>query len=204
MKTFGLCLTVAAALAATNLTVHGQTGDQNSQGVKPEPFGVIDCGIGQAVVVQHGSRDNVERAFISFDLGEFGDTLVIDLAELVFTASTLYDTTQPLLVMVSPATILPSSRASSWQEDWTETSGGFDPEYLASLPLRSTESEKELRVDVTEIVRRWVSGEAPNYGFVLKSLSEDKSTFLWTRDGRYKGQDAKLVIYYSCNPLAIP
>lgn len=189
----GIAIYVATSSALGQRSDHAESSPR---------FGVIEVAVGTPLVVQHSVKANVERAFIPVETPNLGDTLIIDLAELVFSATTECDSAQPLLIALYPSIIPPSSRSGSWQEEWTDNSGGFDAEFVTILPVHSTESDTEIRVDVTEIVRRWALDEAPNYGFVLKSHAEDKSTFKWIRDGRYRGQDAKLEIYYSRNPLA--
>jgi hypothetical protein len=81
--------------------------------------------------------------------------------------------------------------------DWADAEGDFDAEYLSFTPVSTTEDAYEVRLEITEIVRRWAAEEATNYGVVLKSVAENRSTFHWIRDGRYDGGDAKLVILYS-------
>lgn len=179
--------------------------DLFGQKVKPTAsFGILNAPMKEGKVVQHNTKPNVERGFVIFELPAIGDTLIIDLAELVITISAECDSTEPLLILAGPATAAVSSRPSTWQEEWADMSGGFDPEYLSFLPIGGSEKELVIRLDVTEIVKRWSKGETPNYGFVMKSLAEDKSTYHWIRDGRYDGADAKLEIYYSRNPLNTP
>ncbi len=64
-------------------------------------------------------------------------------------------------------------------------------------PMNKTTETTEIWLDVTHLLRWWLKGEASNYGVVLKSLSENKSTLSWIRDGRYGGNDANLVVMYS-------
>jgi len=166
------------------------------------PFGKIEADLGACLTVQKGSDPSVERGFIPVSLPSFGDTLLIDLAEFVVTVSTDYDSTEPLFIVASPATVSAAARSSSWQSEWTDLSGGFDPEFLAVIPISSTDSEMEIRIDVTEIAKHWADESLPNHGLVLKSLAESKSTFHWIRDGRYDGNDARLEIHFSRNPVA--
>lgn len=80
--------------------------------------------------------------------------------------------------------------------------GDFNVEFATFAPVEFSESGYEARIDVTEIVRQWVSGSLPNHGFVVKAFEEDKSAIHWIRDARYDGRDAKLEILYSRNPLS--
>lgn len=165
------------------------------------PYGTVDGAIGQTAVVKDESR-KLERGVVAVTIPSFDDSVIIDAAFLVVTVSTQGDDSDPLFIVAAPATVAPETRTATWNSEWTSMSGGFDSENLAMVPMATTSEAAEIRIDVTNIVRRWFDGSAPNYGFILKSLSEDKSTFSWIRDGRYGGDDAKLQIFYSLNPLA--
>lgn len=160
-------------------------------------YGRVDAPIGQAVVVKHPTRNRVERDFIQVSLPSMNDSTFIDVAELVLTVESVWDTTEPLIIAAFPASISRDRRATSWSSEWTEMSGDFDPVLMGIATLNATKASAEIRIEVTEIVRRWKNREAENYGFVLKSISENKSTFRWIRDGRYDGADARIEILYS-------
>ena len=125
------------------------------------------------------------------------DSVYLDRAELVLTVSTAPDSTEPLLIAVFPATERLDTRPTAWSEDWSVMSGGFDADYCGLASISETNDAVEIHLDITVMVERWLKGDGANYGLVLKSISENKSTFSWKRDGRYDGGDAKLVIYYS-------
>lgn len=172
-------------------------GARNQESGEVALFGKLDADIGECSVVSKGEAAVLERDFISVSVPSIGDSLVIDLAELVVTISSEIDAADPLILAAAAATVDPLNRPTTWQQDWNESSGGFDPEFLAMIPIGASRTSVEIRIDVTEIVKRWCGGEAPNYGFVLKSMSESKSTFHWIRDGHYDGLGAKLDIWYS-------
>lgn len=160
-------------------------------------YGRVDAPIGQAVVVKHPTKHRVERDFIQVPLPPMNDSTFIDVAQLVLAVESVWDTTEPLIIAAFPVTSSSEGRATSWSSEWTEMSGDFDPEFMAIATLNATKANAEIRIEVTEIVRRWKNREAENFGFVLKSISENKSTFRWIRDGRYEGADARLEILYS-------
>lgn len=198
MRKFTLAAGIAIVVALFTATITIAQ-DAKSAG-NALPFGKIEAEVGAAIGVANDDKDGVERDFIPVSVPNLGDTLMIDLAQLTITVFTVYDSTEPMFIVAAPATVAIETRSSVWQESWTDMSGGFDPEYIAMTPMNSTEPEAEVIIDVTEIVRRWTSGDMPNYGLVLKSLSEDKSIFQLIRDGRYSGNDAKVEIWYSRKP----
>ena len=192
-------------------------------------FGTMraEVGIGVAVNRQIGTARD-ERAFIPVQLPGIGDTILIDKAELTFrlamvpettlttamsirtspvpetTLVPVYETTTSPAISVFPSTVPAESRTAGWSTDWEEMTGGFDPEFVVFTPVTFEESDLEVRVDVTEIVRQWASGGLLNHGFVVKAHEESKSAFRWIRDADYDGKDAKLEIYYSRNPVTSP
>jgi len=151
---------------------------------------------GGTVVIKEGRRD-VERGFLPMPVSKALRGISVDVAELVLTVSTEYDRDEPLLIAAFPATVSPGSRTGRWSPAWTSMSGGFDPEFGGLASMLETRESVEITIDVTAMVQRWLSGELPNHGVVLKSLSEDKSTYRWVRDGRYDGAHAKLIVHYS-------
>lgn len=154
--------------------------------------------LGSGSVVKDTRNQNVERGFIPVTLPSVLDSVFLDAAELVLTISAVYDTTEPLLIAALPATESPQLRSTTWSESWTAMTGGFTTKSGGLASMLKTTSGEEIRIDVTAMVRDWLDGKRSNYGVVLKSLSEGKrSTFSWTRDGRYAGANAKLVIHYS-------
>jgi hypothetical protein len=160
--------------------------------------GKIEVPLGTGTTVTDRQHPAVERGFVDVQIPKLLDSVYLDVAELVFTASTVFDTTEPLLLAVAPATSASASMGLGEQRGWAGGNDGFDPEYLMFTPRLSTQSGDEVRIEVTHLLRRWLKGEAPNYGFVLKTLTEgSRSTFHWIRDARYGGGDAKLVIHYT-------
>ena len=128
-----------------------------------------------------------------------GDSIHIDYAELIFPASAEVDTADPLLIMVAPITRQWTPGAVSWNTGWTKAGGDFNPEYGALRAIFASTTEKEIRVDVTPLVTAWQRGKLPNFGVLVKSHTEGKSSFGFIKDGRYDGGHAKLRIVY-CRP----
>ena len=160
--------------------------------------GRIEVPLGTGATVTDREHPAVERGFVNVQIPKLLDSVYLDVAEIVFTASTVFDTTEPLLIAVAPATSSPTNLQLEGLGGWAGSNVGFDPEYIMFTPMLSTQSGAELRIEVTHLIRRWLKGQAQNYGFVLKTLTEDsRSTFHWVRDGRYGGGDAKLVILYT-------
>lgn len=166
------------------------------------PFEVSEIFIMEGASVESPRRPGLQRSAIPLILSGLPEGVFIDVAELVLSVSSVFDTTfvdsiSPLIVAAYPALESVSGLSNRWSRDWTDNLGAYDPELLSIASVNSTESDYEIRLEVTELVRRWVSGAMPNYGIVLRSLSEGRSTFQWIRDDRYGGGDALLRIWYT-------
>jgi hypothetical protein len=160
--------------------------------------GKIEVPLTAGTAVTDRQHPAVERGFVNVEIPKLLDSVHLDIAEIVFTASTVFDTTEPLLIAVAPVTSAGASMQLAGQRGWAGSNDGFDPEYVMFRPKLSTQSGSEVRIEVTHLLQRWLKGQAQNYGLVLKTLTEgSRSTFHWIRDGRYGGGDAKLVIHYT-------
>lgn len=160
--------------------------------------GKLEVPLANGTTVTDRLFPTVERGFVAVPVPKMLDSVYVDVAEIVFPVATVFDTTEPLLLAVAPVTSTTASLQLAGQRNWRDSNDGFDSEYLMFTPILSTQSGTEVRIDVTHLLQRWQKGEAPNYGLVLKTLTEGgRSTFHWIRDGRYGGGDAKLVVHYS-------
>ena len=160
--------------------------------------GKIEVPLGTGSTVTDRLNPVVERGFVDVQIPKLLDSVHLDIAEIVFTASTVFDTTEPLLIAVAPVTSADASVQLGGQRGWARGNDGFDPEYVMFTPMLATQPGAEVRIEVTHLLQRWLKGEAENFGFVLKTLTEgSRSTFHWVRDGRYGGGNAKLVIHYT-------
>ena len=66
----------------------------------------------------------------------------------------------------------------SWSEGWERPGGDYDAGFLSNIySLRSEFGEKEIVIDVTEIVQKWQSGEIVNSGMILKLNADDLDNF---------------------------
>lgn len=177
--------------------VTSQPSAPGADSVRGAVMGRVDAVVSESDVISHPTRRGVERTFASLPLPAVLESVFVDVAELVLTVSTAYDSTEPLFIAAFPATAPVTARPTTWSAEWDEMSGGFDPELMTTASVCDTREAVEIRLNITEFVRRWQAGDAPNYGIVLKSLSENKSTFHWIQDGRYDGGNARLEIRYT-------
>jgi hypothetical protein len=205
------CVGPLAMSLALNMIAIGNTDAQtrlpdsiSSRGADTadSPFGLCEILITDGATVDSPHRQGLQRSAIPIGLSGLPEGVFIDVAELVLSVSTFYDTMfvdsiSPLIVAAYPALESASDLSSRWSNDWTEDPEGYDPEILSIASINSTESDFEIRLEVTEFVRRWASGAMPNHGVVIRCLSEGRSTFQWTRDNRYGGAHATLRIWYS-------
>jgi len=66
----------------------------------------------------------------------------------------------------------------SWSDQWEEPGGDYDADFLTNnYSLKSEFGEKEMAINVTEIVQKWQSGELANNGIMLKLSADDLETF---------------------------
>jgi len=124
------------------------------------------------------------------------DSIHIDYAELILPVSADVDSSNPLLMIVAPITKEWTPGQVDWENTWTKDGGDFNLDYGSLCPVFQSTDEKEIRLDVTPIVLQWQKGNLPNYGLMVKSHTERKSSYSFIKDGRYSGADAKLRIVY--------
>ena len=55
-----------------------------------------------------------------------------------------------------------------WVGSTKDTGGSWKEEYPASQSFLHTDTELDMRMDVTNIVNKWFDGTIPNYGFIVK------------------------------------
>ena len=66
----------------------------------------------------------------------------------------------------------------SWSDSWEKPGGDHDACFLSNIySLKSELGEKEIVIDVTEIVQGWRSGEIANNGMILKLNADDLENF---------------------------
>ena len=194
-------LVVLASLAVIVLCSSSvaQVTTESPSGANGPIAGRVDLPLSGGVVVANPVNEKQGRAIIDISLPSVLDSVRLDIAELVLMASTVYDTTDPLLVAVVPVTDRSAAEQIAEIPDWRGNSDGTDMEYITLTSANSTTEGLELRLDITAIVELWQNGVIPNRGVVVRALSEERSTFQWTRTGAYDGEDARLEIMYSRN-----
>jgi len=85
----------------------------------------------------------------------------------------------------------------SWSDHWKEPGGDYDADFLTnSYSLKSEFGEKEIAINVTEIVQKWQSGELANNGMMLKLSTDDLGAF---SDLKYDLDQEKVLlrVFYS-------
>jgi len=55
-----------------------------------------------------------------------------------------------------------------WVGSTKDTGGSWKTEYLGVQSFIHTDTELDMRMDVTNIVNKWLDGTIPNYGFMVK------------------------------------
>lgn len=119
------------------------------------------------------SDSSVWRTALSFDLAGVPADAVVTDAELglyydgwcIAAATSCYQDSTPRRVDAHVMT-------QPWSTSSTSSQLGFDPSPAASFTLNGPQWPQWMGWDVTDTVNGWVSGAAPNHGFLVKKLDE--------------------------------
>ena len=130
-----------------------------------------------AIVSPTDARDS--RLLLQFELPEdvLDSRARVDFATLVCTARV--EGAEMGEIDVFPVTTEWKNEAVvSWSDGWERPGGDYDGSFLSNIySLRSELGEKEIVIDVTEIVQRWQSGGIANNGMLLKLNADDLENF---------------------------
>ena len=137
------------------------------------------------------------RLLFKFDLPQQLDGVIIDYAELVFTATPDTGSGYICLMGAYPVTKDWKSDNLSWSEAWTNTGGDYADSIYSTGVIR-TSTDRPTRMDITDIVQMWADGDLANYGLILMPL-EDLGRFLklHTTPGLPEGAKAKVRVYFT-------
>lgn len=137
------------------------------------------------------------RLLFRFDLPQQLDRVVIDYAELVFTATPDTGSGYICLMGAYPVTRGWTSDNISWSETWTNTGGDYADSIYSTCVIR-TSTDRPTRMDITDIVQMWANGDLANYGLILMPL-EDSGRFLklHSTPGMPEGAQAKVRVYFT-------
>jgi hypothetical protein len=196
IKRLGILAMVAVGIGAC-MSVSTDAQDRLSSRHADAFTGRFEASITSSVLLVHSEESDRHRAVINVELPAGLDTFHVDVAELVMTVSTVYDTTDPLILVVAPVINASIVTEITEKSDWRLQDGGMNMEYLTVTPLSSNEEHAEVRLDITPIVELWRLGVIENRGLVVRTATEGKSKFRWERTGAYGGAHAKLEIMYS-------
>lgn len=116
------------------------------------------------------------RLLFKFDMPDQLKGVIIDYAELRFTATPDTGKSYICLMGAFPVTKSWVSANLSWSDSWTNSGGDYADSIYTSCLIR-TSTDKLTRIDITDIVQMWVDGTIANYGLILMPL-EDSNRFL--------------------------
>ena len=107
-------------------------------------------------------------------LGQEG--IEVEYARLVFTAG-VQDAPLGQVEIFPLTTAWAESEVVRWNRGWTEDGGDFSLDRPGvHQPVRAVDGVRELRSDVTYIVKAWVDGVVANYGFILMPSASELET----------------------------
>ena len=78
-----------------------------------------------------------------------------------------------------------SKGSISWGSPWSNPGGDYSVEHsISSVALISEDGKKEIKIDVTDIVRMWIDGTLKNRGLIIMPLKDelDKSSVKFSVD----------------------
>lgn len=181
------------------------------------------------VCSNYGALDNLTvgtyvditwRSALAFNLGDIPTGATVSGATLSLWEHTPADA--PMTVKVHPLTRAwkegtgrsnCSNDGLTWyqsdtQVNWTTQGGDFDPASVAQVALNGNEEAHWDNFTITSLVQKWVSGQIPNFGVVLKAETEAMNvrndvTYHPDDHGATPGLRPKLTITYADGVSAI-
>ena len=155
----------------------------------------ITASVTDVIVDPENNKD--KRILLYFDDNEFDvlkDTTV-DFATLNITAAVNSD-------IVGTIEVLPLMTAwqtrnnLSWSDPWNKSGGDYGEHASGNrVSLKAASGNKELAVDISDIIRQWAGDTTPNNGLIIKLVDDDIST----SDAEYSIDQTgiRIVIYYT-------
>ena len=128
-----------------------------------------------------------------------GDSIYIDFAELIIPISANMDSTSSMIVTAAPIIARWTPGQQTPPLSLAIADEGYNPHVGGLYPVGAPTADTEIHINVTSMVTLWQQGKLPNFGVLVKSHTEGKSSFGFIKDGRYDGAHAKLRIVY-CRP----
>lgn len=117
------------------------------------------------------------RVLLYFDTNKIpsGEDTYIDFATLNIRAEVRGDISGTIEVL--PVLTEWNTRGDlTWSNPWTKPGGDYgDQEKAGRYSLKSEYDEKEISIDISEIVRDWTSGIIGNNGIIVKLAEDDVS-----------------------------
>jgi len=140
--------------------------------------------------VQRSGADGPHAALISFDLSSIPDSVRIELAELEISVDV--DT-----LLGSPVEVTVYAAMSSWTPSIIPTGDSIAiTDTLLSAGLVASGQAQPMAVNVTDLMRMWVSGDLDNYGVYL-AVAGNSERRGFSVSGEAGARQARLSIYYS-------
>jgi RHS repeat-associated protein len=181
------------------------------------------------VCSNYGALDNLTvgtyvditwRSALAFNLGDIPTGATVSSATLSLWEHTPADA--PMTVKVHPVTRAwkegtgtsnCSNDGLTWYQsdnavNWTTQGGDFDPTSAAQVSLNGNEAAHWDNFTMTSLVQKWVSGQIPNFGVILKAETEAMNvrndlTYHPDDHGATPGLRPKLTITYADGVSAI-
>jgi len=185
------------ASADVQIFKHLFYGEQEANG----NYGALD-----ALSIYNGSEESVYRSLLRFDLELLflPTNAKINSVYLQLWCNQTDDVANNIYNIIQPwtegtGTYGDMVDGASWtrsdgETPWESEGGNFDPNLISSgNPQVGT-----LQFDITELAKKWLTGETPNYGLII-AMPEDvsyKTTAYESRESADASKRPKLIIHY--------
>ncbi len=146
----------------------------------PAPAWSLDSlivNIDEAAAIVNPMDQNDVRILLKFDpLTSLDTNDVVMIAELRSAVNIVNAPDHSILLHANPIETNWNANSVGWSTPWTN-SGGDIAEDLSVLGQISVADSQNVRLDVTRIIQRIVSGHIENYGLMLRQVGELKRPF---------------------------
>jgi len=89
-----------------------------------------------------------------------------------------------------------TAETAYWSHGWTSIGGDYD-ESSHALSVVAPGSSSGVRFDVTDVVARWISGDAENHGFIVAGAPSEADALAGAEGAAAIGETPKLTIWYA-------
>jgi hypothetical protein len=154
--------------------------------------------ISEAAIVVNPADQNDVRILLKIDQINTLDTnRVVMVAQLRSPVNIVNAPNHSILVRANPVAVDWNANSVTWNSPWTNA-GGDLLEDLSVLGRLSTGDNQRMKLDVTRIIKRMVSGNIVNHGLMLRQIGAGRRPVTIINSSHPNGGNplVELVVYY--------